>query len=411
MAARFGLALTMMLLLVGSAAAQTQVIVNENFDSYANTIAFQAAWGPSNGLGTVALGSGDPNYLGGVTTNDPLYSSAIPDVQGNAVDHIGAMVNQWGGAFDPNTGGTPEFTINPSDTQSVHLSADIFVGTSGNERMSVGLRATIPDGADAGTDADTQNLIELGSWNANPTILGIPGTAQVSAHFAFRAQLFGGGANPDWQYFALPVELDRIDDADEIVNVSDVGAGWHTYAATITPTTITFSIDLYRDGKRNTSTVADENGDRPGVEGQIDGLVEIPIANTSAAGYNNLRIGSPSGLTSAGAGLFGFDNVLLQLQPAAVDPGGDNADFNGDNIVDGADFLIWQAGFGTGNSLATGDANGDLAVNDLDLGIFKTQFGTDPTPAVGAIGAVPEPTTLALAGLAMAAAGLAARRR
>jgi hypothetical protein len=411
MAVRFGLALTMTLLLVGSAAAQTQVIVNENFDSYADTIAFQAAWGPSNGLGTVALGSGDPNYLGGVTTNDPLYASAIPDVQGNAVDHVGSMVNQWGGAFDPVLGQTPDFTINPSDTQSVFLSADIFVGTSGNERMSVGLRATLPDSGDADALADTDNLIELGSWNANPDPLGIPGTAQVSANFAFRAQLFGG-SNPNWQYFELPIELDRPEDTDTIVNVSDVGAGWHTYAVTITPTSMTFTIDLFRDGKRNTSTVIDvETGERPGIDGQFDGTVVFDNLTTSDAGFNNLRLGAPSGLSSIGAGLYGFDNILLQLQPAAVDPGGDNADFNGDNIVDGADFLIWQVGFGAPGTLTTGDANGDLAVNDLDLAIFKTQYGTDPTPAVGAIGAVPEPTTLALAGLAMVAAGLAARRR
>lgn len=409
MTTRFGFALTMTLMLAGAAAAQTQVIVQDNFDQYADRAAFLDAWGPANGIGHIAIDSSNTLYTNGILTDDAEFPSAIPNVQGKAVDHLGSMVNQWGGAYNPDAvGDTPAFTINPTATQSVFLSADIFVGSSGNERMSVGLRATLPDSGDTGTDPDTANLIELGSWNANPDVLGVPGTAQVSAHFAFRAQLFGG-TNPNWQYFELPIELDRTTDADEIVNVSDIGANWHTYAATVTPTSITFTIDLYRDGKRNTSTVVDtETGERPGIDGEFDGTVTVAV-NTSAAGFNNLRVGGASGLTSAGAGLYGFDNILLQLQAAAVIPGGDNADFNGDDIVDGNDFLIWQRNFGSAGTPTTGDANGDLAVNGLDLDLWKTQFGTNPN-AAPAVAAIPEPATASLAAVAMLA-GLAYARR
>jgi hypothetical protein len=54
-----------------------------------------------------------------------------------------------------------------------------------------------------------------------------------------------------------------------------------------------------------------------------------------------------------------------------------SADFNDDNIVDGADFLAWQRGFGkTGNAvLADGDADGDAAVDGDDLTVWKNQFG------------------------------------
>jgi hypothetical protein len=201
--------------------------------------------------------------------------------------------------------------------------------------------------------------------------------------------------------------LDRTTDADTIVNVGDIGAGWHTYEAFITPTEIKLTVDLFRDGFKN---VRDEAGAiviGSGVEG-VDAELILPVS-TLPVGFNNLRIGGPSGASSPGTGAVGFDNILLETLAVSVPT--NNADFNGDNIVDGADFLIWQKGFGTGNSLATGDANGDLAVTDADLTIWKNQFGTDPTPAVAAVGAVPEPTTVALAGLALVAAGLAARRR
>jgi len=85
--------------------------------------------------------------------------------------------------------------------------------------------------------------------------------------------------------------------------------------------------------------------------------------------------------------------------------GGDSADFDGNQVVDGKDFLIWQQGFGGVGSPSTGDANGDLAVNGDDLTIWKNQFGG------AAISAVPEPSTLALAGLALTPAAVARRER
>ena len=84
---------------------------------------------------------------------------------------------------------------------------------------------------------------------------------------------------------------------------------------------------------------------------------------------------------------------------------------DGDNIVDGADFLIWQKGFGaTGQpDKSTGDATGDGNVNGLDLDQWKLKFGG--APAVSAIGAVPEPASLTLAGLAAISATSAVARR
>ncbi|MBA3484222.1 MAG: PEP-CTERM sorting domain-containing protein [Pirellulales bacterium] len=85
-------------------------------------------------------------------------------------------------------------------------------------------------------------------------------------------------------------------------------------------------------------------------------------------------------------------------------PSTDSADFNGDDIVDGADFLIWQRGLGGAATPANGNANGDGAVDGLDLGIWRSQFGTDP-PAVAVIGVVPEPSSALLLVAALAGAG------
>lgn len=72
-----------------------------------------------------------------------------------------------------------------------------------------------------------------------------------------------------------------------------------------------------------------------------------------------------------------------------------HADFDGDGDVDGADFLVWQRGFGiTGTAtLGQGDANNDKNVDSADLAIWRNQFGTGTgVSSLGSI-AVPEPAT------------------
>jgi hypothetical protein len=77
------------------------------------------------------------------------------------------------------------------------------------------------------------------------------------------------------------------------------------------------------------------------------------------------------------------------------------ADFDGDDDVDGNDYLRWQRGLGiaTGATKGQGDADGNGAVNGLDFVEWKAQYGL---PAVAAAGAVPEPTTARLAASALA---------
>jgi len=70
-----------------------------------------------------------------------------------------------------------------------------------------------------------------------------------------------------------------------------------------------------------------------------------------------------------------------------------NADFDGDGSVDGADFLIWQQGFGIESGAATdqGDANGSGSINLFDLAVWQQHFGSSPSVAV-----VPEPSAMML---------------
>jgi hypothetical protein len=93
---------------------------------------------------------------------------------------------------------------------------------------------------------------------------------------------------------------------------------------------------------------------------------------------------------------------VFQLGAVAVD----DADFNDDSSVNGLDFLIWQRGFGTGTSNATGDANGDSVVNAADLVIWQNQYAG--APLVAGVAAVPEPHAIVI--LLFCSLGIAVRR-
>ncbi len=74
-------------------------------------------------------------------------------------------------------------------------------------------------------------------------------------------------------------------------------------------------------------------------------------------------------------------------------------DFNGDKLVDTADFLIMAANFGLkfsrDDSITKGDFNGDTRVNLKDFLGFRTLINSQQ----GATAAVPEPNSLALLGI------------
>ena len=79
----------------------------------------------------------------------------------------------------------------------------------------------------------------------------------------------------------------------------------------------------------------------------------------------------------------------------------DNADFNTDTTIDGTDFAIWQRGFGTGTTLATGDANSNGTVDTADLAVWQLQYGSTVS-----IAAVPEPAAASIALLLVLAGSL-----
>lgn len=317
-------------------------VIDDKFDSYADDTAMRAVWASNTGSTT-------NNFLFDANTSGQPY--VVPPAPG-AVDGKAVFFDGTNGGIMKYTG---TFSMMPTATQNIELTVDLAHDLlTSNKRLSLGLRYT---------GSVTENLIELGFWNSLPT-----GPNGEFYQFGYRTALFPGSTN--WQPYSLPTNKDQL---------FEIGsAAFHTFKAVISLTDVTFTLDLFGDGLNNGTG-------EPG----IDATNVVPAVTTSN-GYNDIRFGGPSGVTSADPFL-GVDNILLQYVDVVVDPVDGNADFDGDDDVDGRDFLIWQRGFGTPDALpADGDADGDFDVDGDDLIVWQDQYG-EPVAPVGALTAVPEP--------------------
>ncbi|BBO35123.1 PEP-CTERM sorting domain-containing protein [Lacipirellula parvula] len=362
MAARFGLGLLLATALVSPAAAQT-VKLFDNFDSYTTQAEFEAAWPvvAADPLASTFLQTQADTGFAPVSGPNMIGMPLVVARNGKTVAGLGV----------------------PSTTNIISYSFDFYDSDSASSpyrqynNLQVGAAPT-----------STNQLVALG-LNNNQTGGDSGGNYYMARILGFApsdATLNPTGIDPD----GGPNEKGGLA-AGQFFKLNDFGVGlrsvgWHN-----------LRVDISSD-----------NGIGTDYAFYVDNVLAERVSDvgTVLRELDTVRLGS--GVTSTRVAY--IDNFNISVS-GGVTPPVNNADFNNDNIVDGKDFLIWQRGFGVAGSATTGDANNDTAVNDADLAIWKTQFGTDPTPVVGAVSAVPEPTTIALAGVALVGTLAAARRR
>jgi hypothetical protein len=323
------------------------VLLQDDFEAYADTPAMQANWG-SGGLGTLdnSQGSNAMSHPGG-TDNIRTFNDA-----GVLPTDAAPIVWQFDYYFDDDPNGT--------------------------KRLTMGLR-------DDGNGNPLGALLELGYYNSayNAASETDPNVPAGGSGLAYRVALLSGADSTPSQlagYNGWNLFLNS--DATDKLSLSGQHNSWMTFKATIYPTSIDFAVDLGRDGTwDSTGSVLD--------------------VDSSNIAYNSARFGGPSSLASAGGGAL-LDNVLIQTAPSH-NPG----DTNNDGVVDLTDLNNVLNNFGVAGTGNPGDDDGSGTVDLTDLNNVLNNFGI--TYAAAALNVVPEPASLSL--LAIGVTALLTRRR
>jgi hypothetical protein len=349
-------------------------LFQDNFDSYADQSALLSAY---NGPGST--GSPAPSAMFNLGVPDPDAGNTTQAVNYHDMPGSGTGVSVLDHTFQSFSDAN---AIKPSDETPIVWSFDFYWDGLGNKRVSSGLRSI--DGAGAAS-----YVLEMGYYNSayNPI------TAAGGSGFAVRTVLVpGSGGLPESAALQSWRLMTTTDNSALLGSIVEAPA-WMTFSATIKSHSIDYAIDVNRDGTIDstyTAMISDPNA------------TQLDLTN---AIFTDVRLGGPSGLSSAGGGAF-FDNINIATAPSA--PVHNPGDTNNDGVVDLTDLNNVLNNFGSTGTGNPGDDDSSGVVDLTDLNNVLNNFGT--TYAAAALNVVPEPASLSLLGLG-AAAFLARRRR
>ncbi len=171
--------------------------------------------------------------------------------------------------------------------------------------------------------------------------------------------------------------------------------------------------DAHTDGQWHHVAYRKRQGEQPETQIFLDGVSIIDSGTNDINDITPIDTASIGADTNGGSSVIGridefaiWDEALSDEDIIALSEGAPVlplpeplGDFNGDELVDTADFLIMAANFGLkfsrDDSITKGDFNGDTRVNLKDFLGFRMLINSQQ----GATAAVPEPSSLALLGI------------
>ena len=121
-------------------------------------------------------------------------------------------------------------------------------------------------------------------------------------------------------------------------------------------------------------------------------IAQVLQIQPTAAGQLTFTIQKgPNNVSTQG---FYYLGAFEVLENGNAPPLGLAGDYNGDTIVNAADYTVWLDNLGSTTALAA-DGDGNLTVDAADYGVWKTNFGNSIGTATGS--SIPEPMSASLA--------------
>ncbi|RIK88187.1 MAG: hypothetical protein DCC67_00875 [Planctomycetota bacterium] len=335
-------------------------------------------------------------------------SNSLQEFSGNStLPTTQAAVAAAGFDFFSTDGLAPDFTSNPTvtfDSAGAHFGLQYaldggggdggrnYMRTIESDYATTSFVAEITFEADLGEPGSPLMQVFFGMGSGDTALFGVPDwSTQFSSTFVAPEPGF-------FKTWSSANDINRWNDNDPVAALS--GPGTHRLRMNYNATTrsIVYSIDMNYAGG---AFAADYTA--PTLD-----LNTVNCPQGCGGGTDGTLYDESDGWPTEPSRIYwGGDDQAIFRDFSVVVGTPASANFNGDSLVDGADLLIWQRGFGinAGATPAQGDADGNGAVNAADLTIWKDQFGTAPASAaaVVAVSAVPEPTTAALLALAIGA--------
>jgi hypothetical protein len=360
-------------LTVGALNAQSQVIMSDDFEGYADQAAFEANWVPI-GCGATSTFCSPPSPLpGGTLSTDTAVSGthSILNVSpvGTPLSADAAQRNQR------NFADTGLANIGDKIVYSYDF-YDLTPTASPNRQY-----ATMIDSPGTGTN----QLISMGV-NNNQTAANSGGNYYMARLLGYTPSTV---ADPD----GGPAE--SVGSSGSFFKLNDFGVGLRPAEPGWTNLKVVITTDdgLSSDFEFYVNNVLAEK------------VSNIGSGATAFRQYDAVRMGA--GVSSASQDAY-YDNIHVEYIPFS--PSANDADFNEDGEIDAADYTAWRKfnPLATGATQSTGDADGNETNDNLDYEKWVQTYG-QPSPGGGGSGAVPEPSTIVM--LALGLAALAGRRR
>lgn len=370
-----------------------------------------------------ALAAGQTHFVSLDTTTPGAKSGSIivsTSSQGAANSEIVIPVS-----FQVGEGGTATPVViaqalQPTVAEDINVTSFSFGGSFTTERTDTNNGGTLPVGSDARSlafsaagdqfgiedrgDGSTFALLDdsLAVPNDN---LGIIGAADQGNFFGVTDTVNGDNnelLSAEWAFdiseatgsLSVSVDIAAMGDFEDPQDIFMLEASIDGGAFS--------SLFTIATDEAATQTYALEDGDSFTLNDplRVDGVLldnNFQTFTTALAGTGNELVVRFSALSDGGSEAFALRNLVIEgLVGDAVLAG----DFNGDDIVDAADFTLWRDHLGAADDTAINDAgDGEPGITLADYDVWKANFGATAATLAESSNQVPEPTSFALFGL------------